>query len=89
MPAPIDERRLEVIVDGLPLYGGAQLAIDATLVSAVTGTGVPHQGAARRDAVSLVAAWRRKERRYPELVGNHGRARLVVVAGETGGRWSQ
>ena len=26
-----DERRLEVAVDGLPLFGGAQLAIDATI----------------------------------------------------------
>ena len=30
----------------------------------------------------------RKERRYPELVGDHGRARLVVLAGEIGGRFS-
>ena len=29
-----DGRRLEVVVDGLPLYGGAQLAVDTTLVSA-------------------------------------------------------
>ena len=31
---------------------------------------------------------RRKEARYPELVGNQGRARLVVLAGEVGGRFS-
>ena len=28
----LDERRLEVVVDGLPLFRGAQLAIDTTLV---------------------------------------------------------
>ena len=28
----VDERRFEVVVDGLPLFRGAQLAIDATLV---------------------------------------------------------
>ena len=26
-----DNRRLEVVVDGLPLFGGAQLAVDTTL----------------------------------------------------------
>ena len=28
-----DGRRLEVVADGLPLFGGVQLAIDTTLVS--------------------------------------------------------
>ena len=28
------------------------------------------------------------ERTYPELIGPHARARLVVSAGEVGGRWS-
>ena len=28
-------RRLEVVVDGLPLFGGAQLAVDTTLVCAL------------------------------------------------------
>ena len=30
-----DGRRLEVVVDGLPLFGGWQLAVDTTLVCAV------------------------------------------------------
>ena len=42
-----------VVVDGLPLNGGCQLAIDTTL----------------RVRHVLTAARRRKERRYPELVG--------------------
>ena len=33
-------------------------------------------------------ARRRKERRYPELVGDRGRAQLVVLAGEVGGQFS-
>ena len=40
------------------------------------------------DGAALVRARRRKERVYPELTGRHGRARLVVLACETGGRWS-
>ena len=32
VPNAADARRLEVVVDGLPLFGGAQLAVDTTLV---------------------------------------------------------
>ena len=31
-------RRLEIIADGLPLFGGVQFAVDATLVSLLTAT---------------------------------------------------
>ena len=51
---PFDTRRLEVVVDGLPLFQGAQLAVDTTLVCPLT-----------RECV----ARRRKETRCPELVG--------------------
>ena len=44
-----DGRRLEVVVDGLPLYGGAQLAVDTTLVSVQHCDGSPHRGAADAD----------------------------------------
>ena len=83
-----NSRRLEVVVDGLPLHGGVQLAIDTTLVSAVKGNGSPQPGAADRDGAALVSAHRRKMRTYPELVGPGARAPLVVLALEVGGRWS-
>ena len=43
---PGDDRRIEVIANGLPLWGGMQLAVDTTLVSALSSTGAPrrHQG---------------------------------------------
>ena len=37
-------------------------------------------------ALSVARRW--KERRYPELSGHNNRCRLVVLAGEVGGRWS-
>ena len=90
LPVPQnDGRRLEVVVDGLPVYGGAQLAVDTTLVSALHCDGSARRGAAARDGVALAEARRRKERTYPELVQPGRRARLVVVAGEVGGRWSE
>ena len=81
-------RRLEVVADGLPLFGGAQLAIDMTLVSALRSDGSVRRHAADFDGVALEAACRRRARTYPELVGPHCRARLVVLAVEVGGRWS-
>ena len=43
-----DGRRLEVVADGLPLFHGAQLAFDTTLVSPVSRDGLPHPRSARR-----------------------------------------
>ena len=44
----VDARRLEIVADGLPLFGGAQLPIDTTLVSAIRQDGTPRPGAAVR-----------------------------------------
>ena len=83
----LDARWLEVVV-GLPLFGGAQLAVDTTLVCPLTRNGAAKPRAATMSGACLEVARRRKEARYPELVGNQGRARLVVLAGEVGGRFS-
>ena len=50
-----DTRRLEVVVDGLPLFGGVQLAVDTTLVSTLNCDGSAHWGAADRDGAVLAA----------------------------------
>ena len=86
--APTDGRSLEICVDGLPLYHGAQLAVDATLVCALRRDGSAKPGAASIPGVALVAARRRKARVYPEFAGPHARCRLVVWGLEVGGRWS-
>ena len=83
-----DARRLEVVADGLPLYGGAQLAVDTTLVSALRTDGSARRRAAQQDGVASEAARLRKVRTYPELGGPHRRAHLVVLALEVEGRWS-
>ena len=41
-----------------------------------------------RAGIALEAARRAKERKYPELAGRGGRARLVVEGAEVGGRFS-
>ena len=83
-----DARRLEVVADGLPLCHGAQIAVETTLVSPLRRSGTPHSRCAWEDGAALRQARRTKERVYPELSGAHGRARLVVLASEVGGRWS-
>ena len=87
-----DNRRLEIVeivADGTHLFQGAQLAVDTTLVSALRRDGVPHSRAANHNGAVLDAARCRKERIYPELTGQFGRTRLVVLAGEVAGRWSE
>ena len=86
VPNPGDLRRIEVIVDGLGIFGCAQVAVDATMVSPMRADGLPRTGAAARDGVALTTARLRKQRTYPELSGRHRRCRLVVLATETGGR---
>ena len=85
---PLDTRRLEVVVDGLPLFRGAQIAVDTTLVCPLTREGRARPRCANVSGAAITAARRRKERRYPELSGDNARARLVVLAAEVGGRFS-
>ena len=83
-----DERRLEVLAHGLPLKGGSQLAIDVTLRSVLSAAGIPKPRCAVHDGIVAESARQDKERKYPELL-TAKRCELVVLALETGGRWSQ
>ena len=82
-----DERRIEVLAQDLPCFGGSQLAIDVTLRSALGRTGEAQPNAAATDGAVLTQARVDKETKYPEILTS-GRCHLVVVAIETGGRWS-
>ena len=68
-----DNRRVEVIADGLTLWQGAQLAIDTTLVSPLRGDGSARPRVADHNGAALEAARRRKEATYPELARGHRR----------------
>ena len=87
-PQNSDGRRLEVVAEGLTSFGGCQLALDATLVSPLQGDGSHRRGADITDGTALGEARKDKVRTYPELCRGNGRALLVVIAGEVGGRWS-
>ena len=82
-----DERRIDVVADGLPLWHGSQLALTATIVSPLTRCGEAHPRADVQPGCAVVAAARRKRcQTYPEL-GRARRCRLIFVGIETGGRF--
>ena len=66
---PPDSRRLEVVVDGLPLFGGSQLAVDTTLVCSLHRDGSPHNGAADTDSVIFPRARRAQRVEIPRVGG--------------------
>ena len=49
----------------------------------------PHPRCVTTDGAALETARRRKETTYPELSGQFGRTKLVVLAAEVAGRWSE
>ena len=83
----VDDMRIEVVANGLPLWHGAQLAVDATLVSPVTRAGELQTRADVEPGLAVSSAAERKRRcTYPELTRAR-RCRLVVVGPEVGGRF--
>ena len=80
-----DGRRLEVVVDGLPLFGGAQLAVDTTLVCALRTDGQPTTRAAvesQKTQGSHVPRTRRQTR--PGTLGSVGcRGGRKIFLGDT------
>ena len=74
-----DEKAIEVLALGLPLHHGAQLAVD------VHSPVRPDRE--RRSSPQRCSGGRRSLGKYTELLAGD-RCRLVVVAFETGGRWS-
>ena len=78
-----DARKIEVIANGLPFWGGKQLAVDTTVVSALRADGSSRggTGTALRDAETV------KHRTYADIARSD-RCRLVVAAFEVAGRWS-
>ena len=82
-----DRRAIELVALGLPLYHGLPLACDATVASPLHADGSARPHAAQEAGTALAHREDDKLQRYPELAAS-ARARLVVLSGEVGGRWS-
>ena len=85
-----DARRLEIAADGLPMFKKCSWRSVRRWSLPCDATVRPFPDAPTPMAqFFLQVARRRKERADPELAGPRGRARLVVLAGEGRGRWSE
>ena len=74
-PNRLDSRRVEILADGLLLFGGAQLAVDATVVSALHCDGSAHSHAANVEGAVLLAVGKARTCHEP-------------VTGQVRGQWS-
>jgi len=82
-----DRRQIEIVAKGLPMKHSIPLGCDVTIVSPLKANGEARPRAAWVDGVAIRKAQKDKEGTYPELV-HSTRCRLVVLACEIGGRWS-
>ena len=80
-----DGRRIEVVANGLPFWQGAQIAIDATIVSPVRRDGSARPEADSEPGLALARVLNRKHRTYPELQRAR-RCQLVVFGVKLRGR---
>ena len=82
----LDNRRVGIVADGLPLFMGAQLGMDTTIFFILKRDGSVRTRCVIVDGASVEAARRRKEATYPELTGRNGRTRFVVLGCEVDGQ---
>ena len=76
---PARRQKIEVIANGLPLCGGAQLAVDATLVFPLTSSSQSRRRAGQYARAALQDARKSKERACPEFLRSR-RCRLLVLS---------
>ena len=66
--SPLDERKVEILATGLPLYQGIPLVCDASLVSPIKANGIARPRAAHEPGVAIAHIEDVKATTYPELV---------------------
>ena len=71
-----DERRIEVIANGLPLWGGGQLAVDTTLVSPLTAAGLRRKDESRGTSIKPGKYVLRSNTRRTTRPSEHASAQL-------------
>lgn len=83
-----DNRRIEVVADGLPVCAGAQIALDATLVSPLSREGRPRLSSDTIDGAAVEDARRQKEEHTYRDIVSSGRCRFITCGMEIGGRFA-
>ena len=85
---PEDRRRVEFAVYNLP-FSGIPLLCDVTQVSPISSNGNPHPKTCTCPGISLEKAESKKHKNYREAAERRGDVKLVTLACEVGGRWSE
>ena len=85
---PGDQRHIDFVAYGLPIYGGLPLCCDPTLRSPLEVDGAPRLGTVEDGEALLRNAEADKRRHYSDLA-NSERCVLLPLACSTGGRWSE
>ena len=83
------QSHVTIVDDWKSWLTGFHCSMVPTLVSPVRADGFPRRQCAHVDGAALAQARHVKQRTYLELLGNHGRTRLVVLATEIRGCWSE
>ena len=84
---PADNRRIDLLVTGLPLHNGRPLFCDVTVRLPLTETGEPHPKAATEAGAVLARAEKDKLKKYRDVAASP-LGELLVLGCETGGRWN-
>ena len=86
----LDQRRVDLVAYGLPIFNGLPIACDATLVSPLTGAGEPVPNACKEYGAAMQVARERKQKQYPEFFNQSvPHATFMVLPCEVGGRWGE
>ena len=85
--SPMDDRKVEILANNLPLNQGIPHLCDASLVSPIKANGIARPRAAHELGVAIAMIEDVKATTYPELVTSN-RCKSLVLDGEVGGRWS-
>ena len=83
----MDDRKVEIMATGQPLYQGMPLVCDVSLVSPIKSNGIARPRAAHESGIALANIEDVKATPYPELMSST-QCKFLILAGEVGGRWS-
>ncbi|MEE3098191.1 MAG: hypothetical protein VX463_00345, partial [Pseudomonadota bacterium] len=86
--AQADERQLDFAVFGSEVFGGLPICADATLVSPISGDGIPRPGCVSDPGAVFGPAEAQIRVDYDDIAAG-GRAHLLCLASGTGGRWNR
>ena len=84
--SPMDDRMVEIMATGLPLYQGMPLVCDASLVSPIKLNGIARPRAAHEPGIAIANVEDAQAMTDSELISST-QCKFVALTGAVGGRW--